>query len=399
LTVKKSKSAIWIFSVISGVFFLSSNAVLMLVPLRMADQGLSYGAMGSVMASSAIVMLLVKFLAGRHSDMIGVKKYVCVSLVIFSFSTLLLAFANAFIHYLGVLLAVGLGKGIFNSVNASYTFALVDRDEYGKGYGKVQGITSALSSIAGLLVGFLYGIHQGRYALLIVTFLLFITTTIAFVFLPNAKENQPHKQLFSKGLFKDMDKHIFLFCFIVFLQTFVTSPMWILLVPMYFYRVFAVSASFVGMVMSLDELVSAPSYIAAGNAADKFDIRKLTSLCYFLVSILSISLLKINSPILFLLVFLLCGLFATFTYAAISKAEVFIIRDSARGFEFALISISAGLGDSFGNYIMGKLFDQTSMAIGIVFFSISYLLLAIITALSLNSPKFKSPSRSGMAVS
>lgn len=96
-------------------------------------------------------------------------------------------------------------------------------------------------------------------------------------------------------------------------------------------------------------------------------------------------LIIVNNPIPFLTTFLICSIFVTSTYIAIPKAESFYMRNEAKGFEFALISLSASIGDVLGNIFLGKIVDEFSIKAGPICFSIIYIVIAFILFTGINS--------------
>ncbi len=78
----KSVLIFWSFALISSIFFMSNNAISIIIPLKMADEGLSYASIGGVMSSFAIGVLVMKIFIGRHSDIVGQKIYIILSLFI-----------------------------------------------------------------------------------------------------------------------------------------------------------------------------------------------------------------------------------------------------------------------------------------------------------------------------
>ena len=350
------KFELWIFAIVSGCFLMSSNAITIIIPLKMADQGLSFASIGSVMASFSLGMFFIKVITGRHSDLVGQKIYIIISLASSSIIIFFMAFATSLIYYLILLCCLGLCRGIFTSINSSYTIELTKFEDRGKGFGNVLGISSIITSLGGMVAGFLYQFNQGKYAFIIISVILISASIVTIFFLPSI-QNQPQKFI-NKNLFSGINKMIYLFCIVMFLQTFVTSPMWNTLVPMHFYKNFGYTAVALGFVMSLDELIGSPTYFVAGHIADKINIRKMLCLSYFLASCSGVLMILVSNSISFLIMFLLCSIFVTFTYIATPKAQSIFIRNEFKGFELSLISLSASIGDALGNISLGKIVDR-----------------------------------------
>ncbi len=209
---------------------------------------------------------------------------------------------------------------------------------------------------------------------------------IAFKWLPDTKEgngNEGKKEKWVLGhLFRTMNPQIYVFCFIVFLQQFTTGPLWNTFVPLHFYVTFAVSSTFVGILMSLDELIGSPTSFLAGKVADRVSDRNFLSLSYIFAGISAVFLLFARTPIYFMVFFLICGLFVTCTQIVIPKSASGFMRNTTRGFEYAIISSCGGLGEWLGNLTLGKIMKESSLNYVVIIFFVSYIIISIISFLS-----------------
>ncbi|NLO85252.1 MAG: MFS transporter [Clostridiales bacterium] len=381
----RRKSEVWVYSIVSGLFLMGANAFSIVVPLRMADQTLSYSSIGGALASLSFGVLFIKIIFGRRSDIVGQKRYLTISLAGSIGISILMIFARSVTSYMILLALFGVFRGMFTSVHTSYMIDITDEESRGKGIGNILSISTFLSSIGGILTGVLYGNNQGAWAFVVISVLLLVGLILCVSTLPDIQKEQ--KKLFSKELFLQMDRKILLFCLIMFCQTFVTSPLWNTLIPLHFYVKFGFSAVVVGIFMSLDEIVGSLVYIPAGHIVDKYPIRKTTFWGYLLVAITSIIMYAANHSYLFLFGFLLSGIFITLTYVAIPVAQSHYLRDDAKGFELALIAMSASLGDILGNIAMSKIIDVHSMGLDILLFASVNFFISLLTLWMLKDKK------------
>lgn len=154
-------------------------------------------------------------------------------------------------------------------------------------------------------------------------------------------------------------------------------------VQIHFYTVFAMSSTFVGSLMSLDELIGSPTSFFAGKISDKVSDRKFLSLSYFFAAGCSFVLILAQNPVCFMVCFLTCGIFVTCTQIVIPKVASGFMRNANRGFEFAIISSCGGLGEWLGNIILGDLMKNFSVNYIVGVFFASYMLLSIISFFTL----------------
>lgn len=148
------KIVLW--SIVCGLFFLSSNIVSLIIPLKMTDQGLNYSSVGTMIASFSFGLIIIKLISGYVADKIGEKKCIEVAIALMVLGTLALTVEKKMIGYVVVLMLLGISRGLFTSVNTSYTFTLSESNNDGKNYGNVMGIASLLSAIGGVVATILY---------------------------------------------------------------------------------------------------------------------------------------------------------------------------------------------------------------------------------------------------
>lgn len=181
-------------------------------------------------------------------------------------------------------------------------------------------------------------------------------------------------------IFKSINKRILIFCVLIFIQSFVAGPMWSFIIPMYCYNVLLFSPAKLGILMSMDELVSAPTYMLAGRIVDKVNVVKFNIIFLLLTALGGLLLIKSQSAVVFMIVFLLCSVSISCTFVGIPKERVGYIRKEQKGLELALISLCGSLGDSLGSNILGKVAEKYTINQCIYIFAASYVLMAVLTA-------------------
>ena len=155
-------------------------------------------------------------------------------------------------------------------------------------------------------------------------------------------------------IFKSINKRILIFCVLVFIQSFVAGPMWSFIIPMYCYNILLFSPAKLGILMSMDELIGAPTYMLAGRVVDKVNVVKFNILFLLITALGGLFLIKSPTPTIFMVVFLICSVSISCTFVGIPKERIGFIRKEQKGFELALISVCGSLGDSLGNNVLGR---------------------------------------------
>ncbi|WP_148408964.1 MFS transporter [Murimonas intestini] len=379
------------FTLISGLISFGYNVVMTVIPLRMTDHGLSYGKIGGAMSAVAIGLMVIKLLIGHLSDILGTKKFILSSLAGLAVVSVLLARADEIVAFTVLMAALGIFRGIFLAVSGSYVMDMASSGGYGKIYGAVQSVSSLLASIGGIISGLLYQFREGEYALYICSFLLMAASIWAAAGLKSDR-NVRRERLPILQIFKSINKRILIFCVLIFIQSFVAGPMWSFIIPMYCYNVLLFSPAKLGILMSMDELVSAPTYMLAGRIVDKVNVVKFNIIFLLLTALGGLLLIKSQSAVVFMIVFLLCSVSISCTFVGIPKERVGYIRKEQKGLELALISLCGSLGDSLGSNILGKVAEKYTINQCIYIFAASYVLMAVLTAVPVLFPSSKTAS-------
>lgn len=369
------------FTIISGLISFSFNVVMIVIPLRMTDHGLSYSMIGGAMSAVAIGLLVIKLVIGHLSDILGTKKFILIALGGLGLVSLLLAKASGLLAFTVLMAALGIFRGVFLSVSGSYMFEMSNGGNYGKVYGAVQGVSSLLASIGGMISGVLYCFHEGKYALYISGVLLLSAFVCAMVALKGNECVQKERLPFIKIL-KSINKRLLIFCVIVFIQSFAAGPMWNFVIPIYCYNVLLLSPAILGILMSMDELISSPTYILAGRLADKVNIAKFNVVFLLLTALGGVLLVSSSSPVIFMCIFLMCSVFITCTFVGMPKQRYGYIRKEQRGLELALISLCGSLGDSLGSNVLGLVAEKYTINQCMYIFAVCYVIMALLVVVS-----------------
>lgn len=382
----KRNISLRLFSLIFGIFSMGANAVTIIIPMRLLDQGLSYEKIGLAMSMLALGMLVIKPIIGRHVDRIGAKRYVIAALAVGSIDLYMMSVNSSPVIYILLNCIFGLCRGMFTSITSFYTVTVSDKTNLGNSFGDLIGISTLFTCLGGVIAGILYPFYDGTFALALIATIYFASVFVTLRWMPDTKAGdamERGKQSFYY-LLKEMKPQVYVFGLIVFLQQFTTGPLWNTFIPLHFYAVFAVSSTFVGILMSLDELIGSPTSFLAGKIADKISDRKFLSLSYFFAGIFGLILIFVRTPFSFMCLFLTCGIFVTCTQIVIPKSASGFMRSCNRGFEFAVISSCGGLGEWLGSILLGDLMKEFSVNYIVLVFFISYMILSTISFFTLS---------------
>lgn len=65
------------------------------------------------------------------------------------------------------------------------------------------------------------------------------------------------------------------------------------------------------------------------------------------------------------------------------------MKNTSRGFEFAIISSFGGLGEMLGNLILGKIVNTFSLNYVVMIFCVSYFMIAIMAGMGFKNEKIR----------
>ena len=190
-------------------------------------------------------------------------------------------------------------------------------------------------------------------------------------------------------IFKSINKRILVFCLLVFIQSFVAGPMWSFIIPMYCYNVLLFSPAKVGILMSMDELVSAPTYMLAGRIVDKVNVVRFNVIFLLITAAGGLFLVKAPSPFIFMLVFLICSVSISCTFVGLPKERIGYIRKEQKGLELALLSVCGSLGDSLGSNVLGRVAEIYTIDQCMYILTASYIIMAFLAAAPVLFPSLR----------
>lgn len=81
-----------------------------------------------------------------------------------------------------------------------------------------------------------------------------------------------------------------------------------------------------GILMSMDELIGAPTYMLAGRVVDKVNVVKFNILFLLITALGGLFLIKSPTPTIFMVVFLICSVSISCTFVGIPKERIGFIR-------------------------------------------------------------------------
>jgi MFS family permease len=375
------------YGIVLLLFTASDGVFIILFPLYLKQIGYSYSQIGSLLASSGLGIAAFKVIVGRHSDFVGRKIYVILSLLLSAVSTAAIGFIRPMALLAAVLLIRGIAKGAFFAVRAPYIRELSAPEDRGKAFGVISAFGSGGGVVSGLLAGLITfrGNHGDMFLILSAFYLC--GAGIALLTLPGrtrtAREKNgrnPERPKFRQALrmlFR-IPANIRSLCLVNVIEGIATQPLWDIVFPVYLTGPMNLSDSAMGGVYSADNILSIPAQLGGGILSDRFHKKRLSVFVFLILSMLGFFLSKIHYPAFFVAVLLAFEVLFSLSNPVLETVESLSAREDKPGFDLSLVSFCYAVGTLVGDIIVGKIMDLYGASAGFVFVGIAFLLAVFI---------------------
>jgi|GEM_PF-3304819 len=358
-----------------------------LLPFIIPAFNLNYTQAGKLGFTYYLVYGIFNFPSGHWADRYGRKRMIFLFLLISSVATLLMALSNSFWQLLIFCGLAGLGGGLYHASGTSLVSDVFPIQRRGFALG-IHGSGGALGILLTFILGggiaSLFGWRAALVVLSIIGFALAIGFKLIIGFEDQTMVVEHHEKyaLSANSKYLSLIKVLLVFFLIygMVMVIFKGAYRWI---PIYLKETFHLSATKAIIFCIILPLIGVFSNSLMGRFCDQYGRQKSLILVFWVLSICFFFLfLEIRFFLIPLLIIL--GFFLN-SFAPITNAYTAdLIPPVLRGKAFGLIFTFSICISSFSPYVMGKISDQTSMSMSILFLSISSLIAGFI---SLINPK------------
>lgn len=374
-----------IYNIILLFFFLADSVFEISLPIYLLSLGHSFGEIGVMVATFSVGIVIFRFLVSMHSDKVGRKVYVVLSLVGSAGICFILPFGNSIMYFMVILLARGACRGAFLAVRAPIVRDISTEHERGKMLGLVSAFSTVGSALGGGVAGWLYYERHVWILFFIIGALYLLAAFIALFFLSENKVRPDNVSIVGRkrkirivSRIKEIPNAIKLLCGVNFVQNVVTPPLWSMILPIYFTSVIGMSMKLMGFIFTLDNILGVPSSILGGIWADKQNSKRkciwLSFICAAVAFLLPIQKEVVGFTILILLFMTIFSI----NSPMLEKIESMSARDKEAGFDLGLISASVSLGNSLGSIIFGIIIDVFGFVWAYILIGVGYIMMCLL---------------------
>lgn len=371
------------YLVILFFFCLSDGVFDIALPLYLLYKGHSMAEIGLMLSAISIGIVVFRLFVSMHSDVVGRKIYVVLSLAGNALACMLLPFGNSMVFFTSIFVLRGACRGAFLAVRAPIMKDICAEEERGKMLGMAGASSTVGAAAAGILTGALYS-DQAIWILFDLIGALYIIAVIFTVWaLEESREIRKQKNVQEKrkwGVWLEKIKttphSIKWLCGVNVIQNMVTPPLWSMILPIYFTSVIGATVKTVGFVFTLDNFLSVPSSLLGGIWADRGSIKRkaicLTILCGLLI-LFSAFVKGTAGFVIFILAFMMSF---SLNCPILEKAESVSARAEESGVDFGLISASVALGNAAGSALFGYFIQQYGFRASYLLIGFGYMVIA-----------------------
>lgn len=361
----------------------STKMIYSVMPLFLLSIGASKTSIGLIEGIAESTASLFKAFSGYWSDRVGKNKpFMIIGYGITAFVTPLYALVKIPLHVLFLRFFERIGKGLRAAPRDSLISGSVPKNETGKYFGFHKAMDNS-GAIIGPLTAFLllyfFPLSYSNIFLLATIPAILGVITIAFFIKeakPNKKENNYRFQ------FKQLPRRFYFFLFIVSVFTLGNSADALLLVKT---AETGINKSYVPFVYMIFNTVSVFLAIPIGKISDKIGREKLLILGFLVYSLVYFLFGRFNSLNIFVLLFILYGLYSALTDSSQKALISDIVSKDLKGTGYGLYHAILGITLLPASLIAGFLYDKVNSNAPFYFGSIMALIataLMIIFALT-----------------
>jgi MFS family permease len=354
-----------------------------ILPLYMRDSGVSFVGLGLAFSAFGLVMGASGIFFGLHSDAIGRKPYLVLSLVLRAATTFFYTQATSTVDFI-ILNAL---NGLANSLSAAIVPALMTDltkdSERGRRFGGMGGFGWMGIGLGYFLGGALSQIFGYSWSFIFLTALILISCFLVLLFIPSYR--LPQKERFSFSLIKKLTPNLRIWLIITFFSSLVIGPVEVIVIPLYSVSPgpLGIDKIVFGSFMAVSYILTSSTQFIGGRMADIYGRRKLASLFRLL-----------SAPFI-----LVQPLFPYFTYFAsmyilegvgeglagpCNNAMIASsVRTEHRGFDYSIVNLSGNIGSTVGFLALGPILEVVGFTLPFIIRAFAYVIVAALIYLKL----------------
>jgi MFS family permease len=346
--------------------------------LYIRDVGVSLAGLGLAFGIFGIVAGVAGMFFGAHSDKVGRKPYLVLSLGLRAIVWLLYTQAT---NLAGFAILNGL-NGVSTSLSGAIVPALITdltkESERGRRFGGMGGL-GWLGTGLGYFIGGAVSQFLGYSVSFTFLFILtLISCTLILIFVPAYR--MPSQERFKLTLVKGFSSNLKILFVVSIATALVIGPVEAMVIPLYAVAPgpLGIDKMVFGTFMSIGYIISSSAQFIGGNLADRHSRRKLASLSR-LFSAPFIAIQPVFASFMFFApMYVLEGIGEGLSGPCTNAILASSARSEHRGFDFSIVNLLGNVGSTIGFIGMGLFLDTMGFILPFIVRAIVYVLVALL---------------------
>jgi len=351
--------------------------------LYMRDVGVSLAGLGLAFGVFGIVAGIAGMFFGAHSDRVGRKPYLVLSLGLRAIVWLLYTQATNLAGFAILNVLNGISTSLSGAIVPALITDLTKESERGRRFGGMGGLGwlgTGLGYFLGGAVSQFLGFNVSFIFLFILTL---ISCLLVLVFVP--VYHMPSGERFKLTLVKGFSSNLKILFVVSIATALVIGPVEAMVIPLYAVAPgpLGIDKMVFGTFMSIGYIISSSAQFIGGNLADKHSRRKLASLS----RLLSAPFIAVQPFFVSFMFFAPMYVFEGIGEGLGSPCTNAILASSARsehrGFDFSIVNLLGNVGSTIGFIGMGVFLDSMGFILPFIVRAIVYVLVALLIYIKL----------------
>lgn len=354
-----------------------------IMPLYMRDVGVSLAGLGLAFGVFGIVAGVAGMFFGAHSDIVGRKPYLVLSLGLRAIVTLLYTQATSVVGFVILQGLSGVSTSLSGAIVPALMTDLTKESERGRKFGGMGGfgwIGTGLGYFLGGALSQTFG-YDISYAFLFI--LTLVSCLLILVFVPSY--HRPSGERFNRTLVKGFSSNLKIWFVISIATALVIGPVEAMVIPLYAVEPgpLGIDKMVFGTFMSIGYILSSSAQFIGGNLADRYNRRKLASLSRLLSAPFIMVQPLFPSFMFFASMYVFEGIGEGLSGPCNNAIVASSARPKHRGFDFSVVNLLGNVGGTIGFIGMGFFLDSMGFVFPFVIRAIVYIIAAMLIYLKL----------------
>ena len=366
-------------------FFTSSGfgAFGVIVPLYMRDLGVSFVGLGLAFSVFGLVMSVAGIFFGAHSDIIGRKPYLVLSLALSAIVNFLYTQASGVVDFMLLQALSGVSTSLRGLIVPALMTDLTKESERGRKFGRMGGFRWLGVGMGYFIGGSFSQIFGYNFSFIFVSMLRLVSCLLVLGFVPS--HHVPTGERFNIASVRGISSNLKAWLFISFVTALVIGPVEVIVIPSYAVEPgpLGIDKIVFGTFMSVGYILTSSTQFIGGGLADKYNRRKLASF-FFLFSAPFIAFQPLFPYFpYFASMYVFEGIGEGLSHPCRDAIVSSSVRPKHRGFDFSIVNLLGNVGSMIGFLGIGTICDAVGFVYPFVIRAMAYVVVAILIYIKL----------------